>query len=110
MGAGACICGSSVPPLPGDVMMNMDYDPIREAGSLLGSGAVVVMDETTSMVSMLRRIAHFHDPRSSRGQAHHQARRAIFEFIEGWYNPHHRHRVLGQQSPMAFERSDQDAA
>ena len=26
---------------------------------------------------------HFHDPRSSRGQAHHQARRAIFEFIEG---------------------------
>ena len=45
---------------------------------------------------------HFHD--------HHQARRAIFEFIEGWYNPHRRHRGLGQQSPIAFERSDQDAA
>ena len=45
---------------------------------------------------------HFHD--------HHQARRAIFEFIEGWYNPHRRHRGLGQQSPIAFERSYQDAA
>ena len=45
---------------------------------------------------------HFHN--------HHQARRAIFEFIEGWYNPHRRHRGLGQQSPMAFERSYQDAA
>ena len=54
--------GSSVPPLPGDVMMDvdMDYDSIRKAGSLLGSGAVVVMDETTSMVSMLRRIARFY--------------------------------------------------
>ena len=45
---------------------------------------------------------HFHD--------HHQARSAIFEFIEGWYNPHRRHRGLGQQSPIAFERSHQDAA
>ena len=39
-----------------------------------------------------------------------QARRAIFEFIKGWYHPHRRHRGLGQQSPMAFERSDQEAA
>ena len=53
---------------------------------------------------------HFHDPRSSRGQAHHPARRAIFEFIKGGYNPHRRHRGLGQQSPMAFERSYQEAA
>ena len=45
---------------------------------------------------------HFHD--------HHQARSAIFEFIEGWYNPHRRHRGLGQQSPIAFERSHQEAA
>ena len=40
----------------------------------------------------------FLDPRSSQGQAHHHARRAIFELIEGWYNPHRRHRGLGQQS------------
>ena len=52
---------------------------------------------------------HFHDPRSSRVQAHHQARSAIFEFIEGRYHPHRRHQGLGQHSPMAFERSDQEA-
>ena len=54
--------GSSVPPVPGDVMMktNMDYDSVQKSGSMLGSGAVVVMDETTSMVSMLRRISRFY--------------------------------------------------
>ena len=43
-------------------------------------------------------------------QDHHRARRVIFEFIEGWHNPHRRHQGLGQQSPMAFERSYQEAA
>lgn len=54
--------GSSVPVVPGDVMMEtrMDYDSIKEAGSALGSGAVVVMDETTCMVRMLRRISRFY--------------------------------------------------
>ncbi len=54
--------GSSVPVLPGELMLeaNMDYDSITKAGSLLGSGAVVVMDESTCMVSMLRRIARFY--------------------------------------------------
>jgi len=54
--------GSSVPVVPGDIMLqaNMDYDSIRQAGSLLGSGAVVVMDETTCMVRMLQRIARFY--------------------------------------------------
>lgn len=54
--------GSSVPVLPGEAMMqaNMDYDSIQKAGSLLGSGAVVVMDETTDMVKMLRRISRFY--------------------------------------------------
>jgi len=54
--------GSSVPVVPGEKMMaaNMDYDSIKEAGSLLGSGAVVVMDETTCMVRMLRRISRFY--------------------------------------------------
>ena len=51
--------GSSVPVLPADVMMacTMDYDSIAKAGSMLGSGAVIVMDETTDMVRVLRRIA-----------------------------------------------------
>ncbi|HSS65563.1 MAG TPA: NADH-quinone oxidoreductase subunit NuoF [Gammaproteobacteria bacterium] len=54
--------GSSVPVVPGAVMMqtDMDFDSVQKAGSMLGSGAVVVMDETTSMVSMLRRIARFY--------------------------------------------------
>ncbi len=54
--------GSSVPVLPGEFMMeaNMDFDSIKKAGSLLGSGAVVVMDETTCMVKMLQRIARFY--------------------------------------------------
>ena len=39
---------------------NMDFDSLVRAGSMLGSGAVVVMDETTSMVSMCRRIARFY--------------------------------------------------
>ena len=54
--------GSSVPVVPGEIMLsaNMDYDSVASVGSMLGSGAIVVMDETTSMVSMLRRIARFY--------------------------------------------------
>ncbi|MFT6371926.1 MAG: NADH-quinone oxidoreductase subunit F [Gammaproteobacteria bacterium] len=54
--------GSSVPVLPGEVMMEctMDYDSITKAGSMLGSGAVVIMDETTDMVKTLRRISRFY--------------------------------------------------
>ncbi|MDQ3960759.1 MAG: NADH-quinone oxidoreductase subunit NuoF, partial [Pseudomonadota bacterium] len=54
--------GSSVPVLPGEIMMGltMDYDSIAKAGSMLGSGAVIVMDETTCMVKVLRRIARFY--------------------------------------------------
>ena len=54
--------GSSVPVVPGDVMLNtnMDYDSIAHAGSMLGSGAVIVMDETTDMVKVLQRISRFY--------------------------------------------------
>jgi len=54
--------GSSVPVVRGEVMMevNMDYDSIAKAGSLLGAGSVIVMDETTCMVRALARIAHFY--------------------------------------------------
>ena len=41
---------------------------------------------------------------------HHQAQREIFEYIEGWYNPHRRHQGLGYQSPMGFEKTYQEAA
>ncbi|MBK6009343.1 NADH-quinone oxidoreductase subunit NuoF [Ramlibacter ginsenosidimutans] len=54
--------GSSAPVLPADVMMNctMDYDSIAKAGSMLGSGAVIVMDETRDMVESLLRLSYFY--------------------------------------------------
>ena len=63
----ACIPGgSSMPVLPGDVMMecDMDYDSIAKAGSMLGSGAVIVMDETTCMVKALERLSYFYHEES----------------------------------------------
>ncbi len=54
--------GSSMPVLPADIMMatNMDYDSIAKAGSMLGSGAVIVMDETRCMVKSLLRLSYFY--------------------------------------------------
>jgi putative transposase len=39
-----------------------------------------------------------------RFRTHHEAELAIFEFIEGWYNPYRRHSALGYRSPADFER------
>src|SRR5204862_3210231 len=54
--------GSSAPVLPGEIMMatDMDYDSIAKAGSMLGSGAVIVMDETRCMVRSLLRLSDFY--------------------------------------------------
>ena len=54
--------GSSSPVVPGAMMMDctMDYDSISKAGSMLGSGAVIVMDETTCMVKALERLSYFY--------------------------------------------------
>ncbi len=54
--------GSSTPVVPADVMMetDMDYDSIAKAGSMLGAGSVIVMDETTCMVKALARLSHFY--------------------------------------------------
>ena len=54
--------GSSVPVVKGEIMMNvnMDYDSISNVGSMLGSGGVIVMDESTCMVSVLHRISRFY--------------------------------------------------
>jgi NADH-quinone oxidoreductase subunit F len=59
----ACIPGgSSMPVLPGAVMLqtDMDYDSIAKAGSMLGSGAVICMDDTTCMVRALLRLSYFY--------------------------------------------------
>jgi len=54
--------GSSVPVVPADTMLEltMDYDSIAKAGSMLGSGALIVMDETTDMVKVLHRLSRFY--------------------------------------------------
>ncbi|HMN58062.1 MAG TPA: NADH-quinone oxidoreductase subunit NuoF [Ottowia sp.] len=54
--------GSSAPVLPASIMMDctMDYDSIAKAGSMLGSGAVIVMDDSRCMVKSLMRLSYFY--------------------------------------------------
>ncbi|MDD5404434.1 MAG: NADH-quinone oxidoreductase subunit NuoF [Sulfuricella sp.] len=54
--------GSSVPVVPAEIMMDltMDYDSIAKAGSMLGAGSVIVMDETVCMVKALERLSYFY--------------------------------------------------
>ncbi len=54
--------GSSCPVVPGATMLEstMDYDGMKKAGSSLGTGAVIVMDDTTCMVSVLERLSRFY--------------------------------------------------
>ncbi len=54
--------GSSSPVLPASIMREctMDYDSIAKAGSMLGSGAVIVMDDTRCMVKALQRLSYFY--------------------------------------------------
>ncbi len=59
----ACIPGgSSAPVLPGKIIMEctLDYDSISKAGSMLGSGAVIVMNDTRCMVKSLLRLSYFY--------------------------------------------------
>ena len=58
--------GSSAPVLPAEIIMDctMDYDSISAAGSMLGSGAVIVMDETVCMVKALERLSYFYHEES----------------------------------------------
>ena len=54
--------GSSAPVLPASIMMDitMDYDAIAKAGSMLGSGAVIVLNDTRCMVKSLQRLSAFY--------------------------------------------------
>lgn len=58
--------GSSAPVMPAEVIMDctMDYDSISKGGSMLGSGAVIVMDETVCMVKALERLSFFYHEES----------------------------------------------
>jgi len=46
--------------------------------------------------------------RRFRSQA--EAKKAVFEWIEGWYNPHRRHSALGYRSPVNYEQAHQLSA
>lgn len=54
--------GSSMPPLRGDQLegVKMDAESLKNAGSAIGTGGVIVMDEDTDLVKVLARIAHFY--------------------------------------------------
>ncbi len=54
--------GSSAPVLTAEAMMacTMDFDSISKAGSMLGSGAVIVMDDSVCMVKALERLSYFY--------------------------------------------------
>jgi NADH-quinone oxidoreductase subunit F len=54
--------GSSMPVLPADVMMktNLDYESLSAVGSMLGSGGMMIMDESTCMVQVLDRLTEFY--------------------------------------------------
>jgi len=77
--------GSSVPVVHGTVMMdvNMDYDSVVKAGSMLGSGAIIVMDDTTCMVKVLERISRFYFFPSPAASAHPAGKGQVG--CTGWY-------------------------
>ena len=58
--------GSSSPVIPGEQMtdVTMDYDGISKAGSMLGSGAVIILDDQMCMVNALARLSHFYHEES----------------------------------------------
>ncbi len=54
--------GSSVPLLPAEIMMQctMDYDSLAKAGSMLGAGSVILIDDSVCMVRALERLSYFY--------------------------------------------------
>ncbi len=53
--------GPSTAVMPAEAIMNatMDYDGLSKAGSSLGAGSMIVMDDTTCMVKALKRLSYF---------------------------------------------------
>ncbi|MGC8697214.1 MAG: NADH-quinone oxidoreductase subunit NuoF [Halothiobacillus sp.] len=54
--------GSSTPVIPGEIMLKtrMDYDSIAKSGTFLGSGGLIVIDDSACMVRALQRISRFY--------------------------------------------------
>jgi len=81
---------------------------LREAGLVASMGSVgdrVDNAVTESFFAALEcELLHRH-----RFRTRTEARLAVFDYLEGFYNPHRRHSALGQLSPANFGRSHQPA-
>lgn len=97
--------GSSSPVLPASIMQDllMDYDSIAKAGSMLGSGAVIILDEDTCMVKILARISEFYFEESC-GQC------TPCREGTGWMARILHRIVHGQGSPSDLDKLDDIAA
>jgi NADH-quinone oxidoreductase subunit F len=94
--------GCSVPVMPAANIqdINMDYDSLQQAGSSLGTGSLMIMDETVCMVRVLRRISRFYHSescgqctpcREGTGWLH----RMLNRIIDGQGQPEDLERLLG---------------
>ena len=81
----------------------------REAGVRPSTGSVGDCFDNAMCESFFATLeCELLDRRRFRAQA--EARMAIFDFIEGWYNPHRRHSGLGYESPFSYEKLHQTTA
>jgi transposase InsO family protein len=89
----------------GDVLITFGRDPIRMPPGL----AVVLREQLRAARSNPKALR----PDGKRWlfpvKNQHEAALAVFDFIEGWYNPHRRHTSIGNISPAEYERRSQAA-
>jgi putative transposase len=78
----------------------------REAGVMPSMGSVGDAYDNAMAESFFATLEReLLNRRRFRSQA--EAKMAVFEWIEGWYNPHRRHSSLGYRSPVNYERAHQ---
>ena len=81
----------------------------REAGVMPSMGSVGDAYDNAMAESLFASLEReLLNRRRFRSQA--EARMAVFEWIEGWYNPHRRHSSLGYRSPVNYERVHEQSA
>jgi len=78
----------------------------KQAGIALSTGSVGDCFDNAMAESFFASLeCELIDRQSWKNQT--EARLAVFDYIEGWYNPHRRHSALGYASPVAFEAAHQ---
>ena len=81
----------------------------REAGVMPSMGSVGDAYDNAMAESLFATLEReLLNRRRFKSQA--EAKMAVFEWIEGWYNPHRRHSSLGYRSPVNYERAHQRSA